>query len=206
MHKIPAKSFSSSVCLSHACVARFLCDRWVSCLHLPPACRIKSTERDWAQWDKSSYEESDQNAHTHFTLPTFINQSLYSGNKANKLECTVWRRNNTKKDTNKLKPNRLTDRQTDIRDHATTACWHFAQKCIELVREKLTVFLCRQDIVGIYVSLAFRGANMFLPPCNKVSVDDNTLHMHAGVTISTDGVFTLHGIGDYIRDTGSAQR
>jgi len=32
----------------------------------------------------------------------------------------------------------------------------FVQKCIQLVREKLTVFLYGQDIVGIYVSLAFR--------------------------------------------------
>jgi len=31
----------------------------------------------------------------------------------------------------------------------------FAQKCIRLVREKLTVFPYGQDIVGIYVSLAF---------------------------------------------------
>jgi len=32
----------------------------------------------------------------------------------------------------------------------------FAQKCIRLVHEKLTVFPYAQDIVGIYVSLVFR--------------------------------------------------
>jgi len=32
-----------------------------------------------------------------------------------------------------------------------------------------------------------RGANMFLSPRNKVSVDDNTLHVQSGVTVSTDG-------------------
>ena len=32
----------------------------------------------------------------------------------------------------------------------------FAQKCIQLVREKLTVFPYGQDVTGIYVSLAFR--------------------------------------------------
>jgi len=30
---------------------------------------------------------------------------------------------------------------------------------------------------------------MFLPPRNKVSVDDNTLHWQSGVTILTDGDF-----------------
>jgi len=32
---------------------------------------------------------------------------------------------------------------------------------------------------------------MFLPPHNKVSVDDNTLHVLSGVTLSTDGDFLL---------------
>jgi len=31
---------------------------------------------------------------------------------------------------------------------------------------------------------------MFWPPRNKVSVDDNTLHVQSGVTISTDGDFS----------------
>jgi len=31
---------------------------------------------------------------------------------------------------------------------------------------------------------------MFLPLCNKVSVDDNTLHVQSGVTISTNGDFS----------------
>jgi len=35
-----------------------------------------------------------------------------------------------------------------------------------------------------------RGANMFLLPRNKVSVNDNTLHVQSGVTISTDGDFS----------------
>jgi len=30
---------------------------------------------------------------------------------------------------------------------------------------------------------------MFLPPRNIISVDDNTLHVQSGVTISTDGDF-----------------
>jgi len=38
---------------------------------------------------------------------------------------------------------------------------------------------------------------MFLPLCNKVSIDDNTLHVQSGVTISTDGDFS-----DFICDTG----
>jgi len=35
-----------------------------------------------------------------------------------------------------------------------------------------------------------RGVNMFLPPHNKVSVDDNTLCVQYGVTISTDSDFS----------------
>jgi len=44
---------------------------------------------------------------------------------------------------------------------------------------------------------------MFLPPRrpNKVSVDDNALHVQSGVTISTGGDFSE---GDFIRDTGCA--
>jgi len=41
---------------------------------------------------------------------------------------------------------------------------------------------------------------MFLPLHNKVTADDNTLHVQCGVTISTDGDFW----GDFIRDTGCA--
>ena len=32
---------------------------------------------------------------------------------------------------------------------------------------------------------------MFLPPGNKVSVDDNTLPVQSGVTILTDGDFSV---------------
>jgi len=40
---------------------------------------------------------------------------------------------------------------------------------------------------------------MFLPPCNKVSIDDNTLHVQSGVTISTDRRLSpLLGRGDYL--------
>jgi len=31
---------------------------------------------------------------------------------------------------------------------------------------------------------------MFLPPHNKVSIDDNTLHVYSRVTISTDSDFS----------------
>jgi len=40
---------------------------------------------------------------------------------------------------------------------------------------------------------------MFLPLRNKLSVDDNTLHVQSGVTISTDGDFSE---GETICDTG----
>jgi len=34
---------------------------------------------------------------------------------------------------------------------------------------------------------------MFLPPRNKVFVDDNTLHVQSGVTISTDDDGNVNG-------------
>ena len=38
-----------------------------------------------------------------------------------------------------------------------------------------------------------QGANVFLPLHNKVSIDDNTLHVQSGVTILTDGAFLEGG-------------
>jgi len=35
-----------------------------------------------------------------------------------------------------------------------------------------------------------RGVNMFLPPRNQVSIDDNTQHVQSRVTSSTDGDFS----------------
>jgi len=40
------------------------------------------------------------------------------------------------------------------------------------------------------VNYVTRGVNLFLPLRNKVSIDDNTVHVHSGVTVSTDGDFS----------------
>jgi len=53
--------------------------------------------------------------------------------------------------------------------------------------------LCDQRSLPAAISLSYnihQGVNMFLPLRNKVSVDDNTLHVQSGVTILTDGDFS----------------
>ena len=79
----------------------------------------------------------------------------------------------------------------------------FAQKCIRLVREKLIIFPYGQYIIGIYVSLAFRGCTQVRGLCwglraigENVTVDTCKLNilLHVGVQWRRHGDHRLVGL------------
>jgi len=74
----------------------------------------------------------------------------------------------------------------------------FAQKCIRLVRKKLIIFPYGQYVIGIYVSLAFRGCTQLCGRCwglraigKNVTVDTRKMDTLGKVQCSGDVMATI---------------